>query len=219
MNNNHVIKAVIFDIDDTLTTSNSWNSAAVGLGVTHEEERDNWSKYLNGEIDGEEVNRRVLQMWKAKGLASKNKFREIFDSIPLRSDAVDVVEYLKSQNKEICLITGSMDMFAEIIAQKLGIRDYYSNAEMFWHEDDNFSHFNYDFDQAGKKLQQFLKFCENNSLKPEECVVVGDSANDYELFVKTQKGIAVRTPHEDKSLEKVAWKVIKTLSEIKDIIK
>ena len=212
------IKAVIFDIDGTLTTKNSWFEIAIAVGGTPEEDKEILRMYRSGIILSEEADTRLLAMWKRQGLATKENFRKIFESIPLRQDAADLVNYLKSKNIIVCLITGSMDMYAEIIAAKLGLINFYHNANLFWDENNHIKSFNYIVNQGEKKLEQLHDFCKKNNLKPKECVVIGDSENDYGLFKLTQKGIAVRTEYEDRVLEQLAWQVVDHLAEIKRFI-
>lgn len=66
-------------------------------------------------------------------------------------------------------------------------------------------------------MEQFKKFISQNSLRSSECVVIGDDSNDIELFKITRHGIAVESPTSS-VLESFAWKKIKDLVEIKNIL-
>ena len=213
------IKAVIFDIDDTLTQKNSWAEVAVGMGATHAEDLEIYYMHKEGKLTDREADDKILAMWKRKGLGTKENFEKIFNAIPLRDDALDLIQYFKQKKIIVCLITGSMDMYAKIIAEKVQADAFYFNADLHWDEGGKIIDFDYKVNQGALKLTQFQDFCQKNNLKSEECVVVGDSENDHLLFLETKKGIAVRTKVEDKTLEQIAWKVIDNLSEIKDIIK
>jgi phosphoserine phosphatase len=212
------IKAVIFDIDGTLTTKNSWSETAIGLGGTPQEDLEIYEMYKAKQILSDEADAKLLAMWKRNGLATKENFNKIFYGIPLRPDAIELINYLKQKQLIICLITGSMDMYAQIIADKLDITDYYYNATLFWQDDGHIKAFNYIVNQGEKKLEQFQQFCLKNNLRPEECAVIGDSENDHLLFIASKKGIAVRTEYEQKELETVAYKIVNNLTEIKEII-
>src|SRR3989344_4739849 len=130
-----MIKAVIFDIDGTLSPKNSWQVMALAMGGTHEEDLEIYYASKEGKITQEEADGLILQMWKRQGLATKDNFYKTFDSIPLRHDAVELVQYLKSKGLKVCLITGSMDMYAEIVAKKVAADAWYSNAHLFWGKD------------------------------------------------------------------------------------
>lgn len=212
------IKAVVFDIDGTLTKETSWSVIATSAGGTPEEDLETYYAQKTGKISDAEADRRILGMWTRKGLLSKQRYTEILTAIPLREDALDLVNYLKSQNILICLITGAMDLYAEVTAKRLGVDNYYGNAKLYWDEHENILNFTYQVDQGSLKLAQFREFCQKYNLRSEECVPIGDSDNDYLLFVETKKGIAVKTEFEDKDLEAVAWQVVNNLSEIKKFI-
>jgi phosphoserine phosphatase len=214
-----MIKAVIFDIDGTLSKENSWANLAIGMGATPAEDLELVELQKNKLITDEEADRRMLALWKRKGLATKSNFLKVFNAIELREDALDLVQYLKGKGIVICLITGSMDLYAKVIADKVGADEHYSNAQLFWDEDGNITNLIYNSAQGALKLKQFKEFLQKYSLKPDDCAVVGDSENDYLLFQETKKGIAIRSFMEDKVLEVIAWKVIDNLSEIKNIIK
>lgn len=212
------VKAIIFDIDGTLSEKNSWAVAAQAMGGTHAEDLEIYFANKNGIITQEEADAKILEMWKRQGLATKANFIKAFESIPLRHDAVDLVQYLKSKGLKICVMTGSMDLYAKIIAKKVGADDCYFNAKLFFNEEEHIENFSYIADQGALKLVQLKEFCAKHNLQPQECAVIGDSENDYEIFKLTKNGIAIRSFEEDKFIETLAWKVVNNLSEIKAII-
>jgi phosphoserine phosphatase len=214
-----MIKAVIFDIDDTLTTENSWAQIVIGMGGTWAEDLAIYHDHKEGLLTDQEADAKILVLWKRYGLATKENFIKIFDSIPIKKDAVDLIQYLKEKNITVCLITGSMDMYAEKIAQKVKADSFYFNARLDWDEQGNIIDFDYKANQGALKLDQFHDFLKKNKLKASDCAVIGDSENDVLLFLETKNGIAVRTKAEYKELEKIAWKVVDNLAEIKEIIK
>lgn len=212
------IKAVVFDVDGTLTKKNSWQTIALAMGATWEEDLEIYHAEKAGKLTSDEACRRIITLWKRKDLATKENFRRIFREMEFRSDAVEIIQHLKKKGLKICLITGSMDMYAEVIAERLGVDQYYSNAKLYWNTDDTIDKFTYSVHQSKVKLEQFEGFLKDNNLKPNECAVVGDSSNDYGLFELTRRGIAIKSEYEDVELESIAWRVIGNLSEIKNIL-
>ncbi len=212
------IKAVIFDIDNTLTKENSWGKIAEAMGMTISEDHDIYNLSKTGTVPPRDLDKMLLILWQRKGLAKKENFVKVFTEMELRDDAKDLVDYLKQKDIKVCLITGSMDMYAEIVAKRVGADEYYFNTPLSYDEQGNITDLIYEKDQTELKLKQFKEFCKKNNLTSEDCVVVGDSANDFLLFTETKKGVAIRTEAEDKILEPVAWKIINRLSEIKDIL-
>ena len=214
----NMIQAVIFDIDNTLTKKNSCWTIAEAVGMIIAEDLEIYERSKSGNVSSREIDRELLTLWQRKGLATRSNFENTFTNMELRDEALDVIDYLKRKKIKVCLITGSMDLYANIIAKRVGADDFYANTPLKFDAQGNVVDLVYQKDQAGLKLNQFTEFCQKNQLTPAECMVVGDSENDLLLFLETKQGIAIRTEAEDKILEPVAWKIVDNLSEIKQIV-
>ncbi|OGE88301.1 MAG: hypothetical protein A3J07_00715 [Candidatus Doudnabacteria bacterium RIFCSPLOWO2_02_FULL_49_13] len=212
------IKAVVFDIDGTLTEKNSWQQLMLAMGGTWAEDLEVVELERSGKITHEEANARILALWKRYGKDTRENFTNAMEAMALRPDAVSLIEYLKTKGIVICLITGSTDLNAQIVARKVGVENFYYNTKLNWDDHGRILDFKYEWKQGELKLKQFHEFLKKNNLQPEQCAVIGDSDNDHELFKITGKGIAVRTEFEDKILETLAWQVVNTLAEIRAII-
>jgi len=215
MGNN--IKAVIFDIDGTLSSDISWTKLTLLLGKSVPDHLKIYEDFKTGKLEYEESKRLLLKLWRGEGVLHKNKLQKIFDSWIIKENTIPLFSYLKSKRYITCLITGSVDLFAQTIAGKVGADFWYANTILHWDEDDILQDFDYELNAADKKLEQFENFKKQNSLENSECVVVGDDSNDIELFKITQHGIIVESPTSS-VLELFAWKKVKDLIEIKNIL-
>lgn len=211
------IRAVIFDIDGTLMHGISWTKLTEELGASKAEHERIHTATKSGQMGYEEARKALIAMWRNDGHLSRGKLTKIFESWELKDDAASLFSYLNSKGYITCLITGSMDLFAEVVAKKVCSDFWYANNNLIWDKDDNLHDFYYEPKQDEKKLKQFMEFCELNSIKPENCVTVGDDSNDIGLFQATGKGIAVESPTSAK-VEHVAWKKVKDLKEIQQIL-
>jgi phosphoserine phosphatase len=70
-------------------------------------------------------------------------------------------------------------------------------------------------DQSGKKLQQFNEFCAKYNLQANQCAVVGDSENDYQLFAATGKGILIGA---NPALKPVTWRTARSLKDVRRVL-
>lgn len=211
-------KAVVFDIDGTLTRDISWNRFTLGLGGTVERHDEIYGMWKKGILTLKESNKLCIQNWSTTGKANRKDITEILKLIPLREDAVETVKYLKEKGYKICMITGSFGIYAEIVGKELGIDKWYAISELVWDENDELIDVETVTGDKEKKVEFFHQFCKENNLEVDECVTIGDSSNDIGLFKVTGNGIAVRSEFEAKELEEVAWKKIDYLIELKEIL-
>jgi len=208
-------KAIILDIDGTLSPEVSWLALTRDLGASVEDHVAIYQSYKAGDSDYLDSKKQLLELWKATGNADHDYFYRLFDQLPLNEDVQNVVDKLKA-NYEICIITGSMDMYAEIVAQKLGVDNWFANTRLDW-EHGVLVDMDYELDQASRKLEQFLGFCTANGYKPDECVVVGDGENDLLLFDVSNHGVLVGDDVPTEMVQR-SWKIISNLKELPSIM-
>lgn len=215
MNN---VKAVIFDIDGTLSPENSWTAFSRDLGSSVAEHLAIYQDHLAGNIGLDESKRMLLKLWLATGRANKQNIEQMFASWPLRDDAQQVIEWLKHKGIRVCLITGSVDLYAQHIAERLDVSDYYANAKLVFDDNGNLENFDYTTDQAEVKLQQLREFCAKYDLREDECIAVGDSDNDIELFRHTGRGVLINDGNVAVELKQSTWQTIVQLGELKRLL-
>jgi len=211
------IKAVTFDIDTTLTYGSSWTIITRELSASVKTHEFIYKELKENKISYKQAKEQLLNLWKATGNDNKNFFTKIFKNIYFKKGAQEIITYLKSKGIIICLITGSVDLYAKTIAERLGIDNYFANTELVWDKNNKLVDFHYDINQSAKKLKQFLHFCSQQKINTNDFYVVGDDENDIDLFKFTKKGIAIESEKIDK-LKPYAWKVINNLSEIKKLV-
>lgn len=119
--NKNSIKAVVFDIDGTLSPDISWTKLTLQLGHSVPHHVEIYKKFKSGKLEYNEAKKAMLSLWTASGPLDKSRLEEMFRSWVLKDDAVPIFQYLKSKNYITCLITGSMDLFAQVIAQRVGV--------------------------------------------------------------------------------------------------
>jgi len=209
-------KAIIFDIDGTLSPEISWTALTRDLGASVEDHIVIYQQYKTGQTDYAGSKRQLLDLWQATGNANKGHFLSLFESWPLVPEASDVVRTL-AEKYSICLITGSMDLYAQNVARKLQVADYYANTTFSWDEAGNLVDMDYELDQAKQKLEQFLDYCSLHSIKPEDCIIVGDSDNDIALFKASGRGVAIGSEIPE-TLGRVSWRTIQTLDELPALV-
>ncbi len=203
-------KAVVFDIDGTLTPEVSWIALTRDLGADVDAHLAIYEAFRRGDVSYEESKKQLLHLWQATGQTTRKDFEKLFQRWPVHPEAPTLVRGLKMREKDICLITGSLDLYAETVARRLGVDNFYANTELVWSEVEQLVDYHYELNQARKKLQQFQAFCEERGFVAADCIVVGDSDNDLRLFTHTGRGLLVGDI-ESAALREAAWQTVPTL--------
>lgn len=215
-----MFKAVVFDIDGTLTRDISWVRLTKEIGGSIEFNDEVIRAWGKDKLSEKETTGKLIKNWSKDSRADKENFISILSGIPLREDAKETISYLKEKGYLVTLITGSFDLYAEIVGKELGVENYFANTILLWDDSNKLIDIKTVKDEEAKnrKIEYFKEWLTSNNLKPEECVAVGDSSNDIELFKITGNGIAMKTEFEAEELEKVAWKTINRLSELRSVL-
>lgn len=214
---NKKLKAVVFDIDGTLTNSISWLDMTRGLGASTDEHLSIFEDYIDGRISYPESKRLLLGLWAKTGNNSRQFILDMYGAWQFKHNAKTVIETIKGRGLRVCLITGSMDIFAESVSRYLGVEHYYANTDTTFDENGYLVDYSYVKDQGAKKLLQFQDFCASQSLESTDVMAVGNGKNDVKLFVATGRGVLVADSGNKDLVEKARW-VIDDLAELVGII-
>lgn len=212
-----MFKALVCDIDDTLADGVSWYKITEGLGASTQEHQTIFELYLAGSITYQESKERLLGLWSARGRATKDNLSALFEDWPLREGAYELFAFARQQGWSIALITGSVDLFAEITARKLSVSNWYANTRLVWDQDGQLVDYDYEKDQSAVKLRQLNDFTAESHISINDCIVIGDGDNDVAMFTATDNGIAVGDA--DESLASMAWKHVENLHEVSRLLK
>ena len=211
------IKAIVLDIDGTITPDISWLAMTRDLGASVKEHKTIFKAFKENQISYETSKEKLIKLWQETGNATRPKLENIFENWPVFPEAKEFVSFLQNQGLHVALITGSMSLYAKVMAKKFSVRDYYASCELVFDINENLIDFHFPRDESKKKLEGLFEFCENRSLKPHNIVAIGDSENDIGLFSETKKGIMVGIERPE-SLRKVAWKQAVNLLEVKELL-
>lgn len=183
------LKLVCFDLDDTLI-------------------REIHSVMLPCILNGKEKEHSLIQEQEEKGLINyisadylraellvgleEHKIAQSFLEIakPLKN-IKSVVETLHEQNIKCIVITVGPKQVAKVVHDIWGFDDYYgSDYEVV---EGVFTGKILNYIGAEQKIECLQEFCKNNSIKPEECVAVGDGSTDIPIFEYCGKSIAINS--------------------------
>ena len=211
-----MIEAAVYDIDNTLTSDVSWLRITELLGGSSAKHQDIFDKFKRDELSYPEAKRQVVDLWQSTGNASKSYWVDVFTDWPLAEGAEELVGYTASKGYRTALITGSFDLFAEAVASKLRIPNWYANTTLVWDEQGRLVDFHYVRDQSAHKLAHLKEFTEKVGVSLDSCVAIGDGDNDVAIFEATGHGIAVNSA--STALLAVSWQRVDRLQQIIPIL-
>jgi HAD superfamily phosphoserine phosphatase-like hydrolase len=209
------VSTIILDVDETLSDEVSWYKLTNGLGASSNRHAVIFEKFTKGELSYRDAKERLIKLWQSTGKANKEYMKGMFHSWKLRKGARKIVDYLRNKYR-LCLISGAVDLYVQIVSEKLEITDWYANTELVWDKQDKLVDFHYFEDQAQKKLEQFKEYIKLNKIDRDRCAVVGNGDSDLALFKHLKYGIEVNsTP--SLVLQGLSFKTVDKLEKLKDI--
>ncbi len=120
-------KLVVFDMDGVLTDcKSSWYFIHKYFGT---ENMENIRLFNEGKIDYPTFIYMDVMLWKAKDpYLTIEKLKKIYERMPMMNGAYETVKTLKEKGMKLAIITGGLDIIAEIVSKRLGIEIYYANG-------------------------------------------------------------------------------------------
>lgn len=210
-------KLVCFDIDGTLVNGVSWYILTKSIGCSVKVHEEIYHKALNHEITISEAEKQLVQLYQKGKKANFQTIYQVYNSILLREDSYELIDYLKKKRYLIYLISGAVDLYVKIVARKIHADGYFSNSSLEFDEKGDLKKIRYRVNQGSIKLEQLEDLVARLKIDIKKDVFfIGDSENDIEVFRTTGHGIAVHCQEEN--LLKVAWKKVKSLGDIKKIL-
>ncbi len=179
-----LIKLIVFDLDNVLIDGEAIDKIGKLKGV-EKKITEITEKAMEGEIDFEEsIKKRVKLL---KGVAVED-IKKLAQNLQLMKGAKETINYLQEKGYKIATITGSFDIITEIIKEKLGIDYVLCN---------NLDHKNgiLTGEVSGplvnkSKYDVLCDLLKRENISFDECVAVGDGANDISMIESARLGIA-----------------------------
>jgi phosphoserine phosphatase len=180
-------KLIAFDMDGTILEAEAIDEIAKRAGV-QERVAELTRRAMNGEVDFEYALRERVRL--LKGLPIK-VIEEVAEKLPISKGAEEVVKTLKSMGFITVLITGGFDVVAKKVAERLGF-DYWFANKLGVKDGKLNGEVEVLVSGGGSKLELLKRVAEAHGIDLEECVAVGDGANDLLVLEKVGLGIGFK---------------------------
>ena len=179
-----MIKLVVFDLDNVIIDGEGIDE--IGKLINIEDQIAAITEQaMQGDIDFEtSIKKRVGLL---KGVATED-IKTLANEMPLMKGAEETVSTLKENGFDVAIISGSFDIIADTIKGKLDVDNIFTNSLV--EEDGILTGEVTGPLVSGSKLDVLSKLIEEKGYTLDECVAVGDGANDISMIESAKYGIA-----------------------------
>ena len=179
-----MIKLVVFDLDNVIIDGEAIDEIGK-LANVEEDIAAITEKAMQGEIDFETSIKDRVQLLEGTSIEDIEK---VADDLPLMNGACKTIECLKEKDVDVAIISGSFDVVADKVKDKLGVETVYTNS--FTVEDGKLTGEVTGPLVSGTKLDVLNDHVEKAGITLDEVVAVGDGANDISMIESAGCGIA-----------------------------
>ncbi len=179
-----LIKLVVFDLDNVIIDGEGIDE--IGKLVNVEDQIAAITEQaMQGELDFETSIKQRVKLLKG---ASIKDIEALAEKMPLMAGAEETVKSLRENGFEVAIISGSFDVIANTIKEKLNVDNIFTNS--LGQENGLLTGEVFGPLVTGSKLDVLSKFLDETGYTLEECISVGDGANDISMIESAEYGIA-----------------------------
>ena len=211
-----LIKLVVFDLDNVIIDGEAIDEIGK-LANVEDEIAEITEKAMQGEIDFETSIKDRVKLLEGTSI---EEIEKLADELPLMAGADETINALKEKDLDVIIISGSFDVVAEKVKDKLGVDEVYTNS--FSVEDGKLTGEVTGPLVSGSKLDVLNDHVEKAGITLDDVVAVGDGANDISMIESAGCGIAFNAKDsvkeiadvvvEEKDLTKVSEEILNQLT-------
>ena len=211
-----LIELVVFDLDNVIIDGEAIDEIGK-LANVEDEIADITEKAMQGEIDFETSIKDRVKLLEGTPI---EEIEKLADELPLMAGADETINALKEKDLDVIIISGSFDVVAEKVKDKLGVDEVYTNS--FSVEDGKLTGEVTGPLVSGSKLDVLKDHVEKAGIALDNVVAVGDGANDISMIESAGCGIAFNAKDsvkeiadivvEEKDLTKVSDEILNQLT-------
>jgi phosphoserine phosphatase len=179
-----LIKLVVFDLDNVIIDGEAIDEIGKLMDV-QDQIIEITEKAMQGDMDFETAIKERVKLLKG---ASMEDVKALADDMSLMDGAEDTIKELKNRGYKVATISGSFDVIADPIKEKLNLDYAFSNK---LHEEDGILTGEVSGPLVtGSKYDVLSQIIKEENLTLDQCVAVGDGANDISMIEAVKVGVA-----------------------------
>ena len=179
-----MIELVVFDLDNVIIDGEAIDEIGK-LANVEDDIAAITEKAMQGEIDFETSIKDRVKLLEGTSIEDIQK---VASELPLMPGAEDTIKGLKEKDVDVAIISGSFDVVADIVKEKLGVEIAYTNS--FTVDDGKLTGEVTGPLVSNSKLDVLKDHVEKAGITLENVVAVGDGANDISMIESAGCGIA-----------------------------
>lgn len=179
-----MIKLVVFDLDNVIIDGEAIDEIGK-LADVQEEIAEITEKAMRGDLDFETSIKERVKLLNGVSIADVEK---IGSEMKLMEGAQEAITELKDEGYSVGVISGSFDSIAEPLKDKLGLDFVFANT--LCEEEGNLTGEVEGPLVTGTKYDVLCKHIEAEGIELNQCMAVGDGANDISMIEGAKVGIA-----------------------------
>ena len=179
-----LIKLVVFDLDNVIIDGEGIDE--IGKLVNVEDQIAAITEQaMQGELNFETSIKQRVGLLEG---AAVDDIKKLADEMPLMAGAEETVKSLKENGFDVVIISGSFDIIANTIKQKLPVDEIFTNSLVS--KDGVLTGEVTGPLVSGTKLDILKEYIADAGYTLDECISVGDGANDISMIESAKYGIA-----------------------------
>lgn len=179
-----MIKLVVFDLDNVIIDGEAIDEIGKLVDV-QDQIMEITEKAMQGDMDFETAITERVKLLKG---ASMEDIKSLAEEMSLMEGAEETIKELKNRGYKVATISGSFDVIADPIKEKLDLDYAFSNK---LHEEDGILTGEVSGPLVtGSKYDVLKQITEEENITMEQCVAVGDGANDISMIEAVKVGVA-----------------------------
>ena len=179
-----LIKLVVFDLDNVIIDGEGIDE--IGKLVNVEDQIAAITEQaMQGELNFETSIKQRVGLLEG---AAVDDIKKLADEMPLMAGAEETVKSLKENGFDVIIISGSFDIIANTIKQKLPVDEIFTNSLVS--KDGVLTGEVTGPLVSGTKLDVLKEYIADAGYTLDECIAVGDGANDISMIESAKYGIA-----------------------------
>ncbi|MFM2339999.1 MAG: phosphoserine phosphatase SerB [Candidatus Parcubacteria bacterium] len=183
------MKTIIFDVDDTLTTSGSWERLNAAAGITADEDFALYSGFMQGDYDYHTWTKQLEDLYRERHLLTRDIATKTLLDFELRTGVLETTQTLKAHGHVILLISGGFREMVEAVGSMTQADAVFATSDIAFDDAGYFHHFISSGEEGEAKANILRDYCKKRNIDLTDCVAIGDSTNDITLFQLTGNGV------------------------------